>query len=351
MSEKKEEHVKKEYWLAIFLSAACPMVLGASFDCAKASSPIEKNICADKQLSELDEALSAAYKSALANAADPQAVKGRQRAWLTEERNKCQDTPCLKNAYLKRQNELSTGKVKAAGSKMTITGRIESGQMTSSIVTESGVDIAFESNSNVGKRIFDICKVNDVCEVTGVVEADDLLTAVSAVHKLKSGQQVAAKPQVQPRAEPVKRSQSSVDDLEKSFQEHLGYVVAMVQVFMDAPDVQDMAKFAVSQYMEEVIANTSLTVAYESEVLNTKGAVCHSPAADRIPEVLRFADAARAPVMFNPGSMIFVNTVYFRDLCTMYKKAPERVSDLYRQHIAQIKSTTGGKTYEELKRR
>jgi uncharacterized protein len=343
--------VNKNYWLAIFLSAACPMVVGASFDCAKASSPIEKSICADKQLSELDEALSAAYKSALANAADPQAVKDRQRAWLIEERNKCQDASCLKNAYTKRQNELSTGKAKAAGNKMTITGRIEWGQMTSSIVTESGADIAFESHSNVGKKIFDICKVNDVCEVTGVVEADDLLTAVSAVRKLKSGQQVAAKPQTPPRTAPVKRTQSPVDELEKSYQEHLGYVGAMVQVFLDAPEVRDMAKFAVSQYMDEILANTALTVAYESQILNTKGAVCHSPAADRIPEVLRFADATRAPVMFNPGSMIFVNTAYFRDLCVMYKKAPERVSDLYRQHMAQIKSTTGGKTYKELERR
>jgi len=64
--------------LICFLEASA-----ASFDCAKASSQVEKTICSDPELSKLDEELGATYEAALRNA--PQTVaqlRREQRRWL-----------------------------------------------------------------------------------------------------------------------------------------------------------------------------------------------------------------------------------------------------------------------------
>jgi uncharacterized protein len=84
------------------LFLAWSAVHAASFDCAKASTSIEKNICADSQLSNLDSQLMQAYRQSLASAGNGDAVKAEQRAWLVEARNKCQDVACLKSAYAER---------------------------------------------------------------------------------------------------------------------------------------------------------------------------------------------------------------------------------------------------------
>ena len=70
-----------------------PCVHSASFDCAKATTKIEKVICANPKLSELDEKLSALYKKVLELSPipwrggvrddDPEAIK-RRILWLSE---------------------------------------------------------------------------------------------------------------------------------------------------------------------------------------------------------------------------------------------------------------------------
>jgi uncharacterized protein len=82
-------------------------LFGASFDCSKAETFIEKAICSNKELSDLDDQLLNAYKKALAS--DPQ-QKDLQRQWLKLDRNVCQDTNCLKLSYKKRLNELNSSK-------------------------------------------------------------------------------------------------------------------------------------------------------------------------------------------------------------------------------------------------
>ncbi|HLK91961.1 MAG TPA: lysozyme inhibitor LprI family protein [Polyangia bacterium] len=84
------------------VAAAAPVAAAASFDCAKARAPIEKTICGDAALSELDGRLAAAYRRALALASDPEALKTEQRAWLTGKRKSCADAVCLKQAYAAR---------------------------------------------------------------------------------------------------------------------------------------------------------------------------------------------------------------------------------------------------------
>lgn len=86
----------------------------AGFDCAKAVSFVEKAVCADKRLSELDDALASAYKETAANAADPASLKSGQLAWL-KTRNACQDLDCLLALYKKRIRFLDTFSEKFTG--------------------------------------------------------------------------------------------------------------------------------------------------------------------------------------------------------------------------------------------
>jgi uncharacterized protein len=96
-------------WAVLALTAALLLfplaAFAASFDCAKAASVIEKLICADDQLSKLDERVAEAYKKLLP--LDPSAWRSRQHAWLTHERNRCSDAPCLKTAYERRLDYLA----------------------------------------------------------------------------------------------------------------------------------------------------------------------------------------------------------------------------------------------------
>jgi uncharacterized protein len=79
----------------------------ASFDCAKASTLVEKAICSESQLSDLDDSLQQSYKKAMASTHDAAALKSDQRAWLTNVRNKCPDSACLKRVYTERVASLS----------------------------------------------------------------------------------------------------------------------------------------------------------------------------------------------------------------------------------------------------
>lgn len=78
----------------------------ASFDCAKAATSIEKTICSDDRISDLDSQLMQSYKKSMSTADNADALKLEQRAWLANVRNKCQDAACLKLAYADRIAQL-----------------------------------------------------------------------------------------------------------------------------------------------------------------------------------------------------------------------------------------------------
>lgn len=59
-------------------------LFGASFDCAKALSNVEKMICADPELSALDENFSKAFKEAMKNTEDKEDLKKEQFTWMKE---------------------------------------------------------------------------------------------------------------------------------------------------------------------------------------------------------------------------------------------------------------------------
>jgi uncharacterized protein len=79
-----------------------PVARAASFDCAKAQTPVEKMICSDATLSDLDGRLASAYRRAIGLASIPEPLRAEQRSWLTTERRKCADVTCLKRAYQQR---------------------------------------------------------------------------------------------------------------------------------------------------------------------------------------------------------------------------------------------------------
>jgi uncharacterized protein len=90
---------------AIFL-AWMPYVHSASFDCAKAKTKIEKLICANPKLSQLDEKVSALYKKVLEQSPVPEDTKEQQREWVKDPRNLCKDAACLEEAYASRISDL-----------------------------------------------------------------------------------------------------------------------------------------------------------------------------------------------------------------------------------------------------
>ena len=87
-------------------------VQAASFDCAKATTKIEKLICTDTVLSRLDEELAAAYKTALQDEKQAESIRQAQKEWM-KERNSCTDVPCIKQAYDTRLQALATSTVNA----------------------------------------------------------------------------------------------------------------------------------------------------------------------------------------------------------------------------------------------
>ncbi len=77
----------------------------ASFDCAKAGSPIEKMICSNQMLADYDVRLMSSYKAAMAASSDKAAIKDAQRAWMAQ-RNACTTLDCVSHAYQMRLRQL-----------------------------------------------------------------------------------------------------------------------------------------------------------------------------------------------------------------------------------------------------
>mgnify|MGYP000853181553 FL=1 len=90
--------------VAMFVATGA--IEAASFDCTKATTEVEKLVCADAALSAQDEALAATYRQA-ASLTTPGDTEPRasQRAWL-KQRNACTEAECVANAYRARIAEL-----------------------------------------------------------------------------------------------------------------------------------------------------------------------------------------------------------------------------------------------------
>lgn len=86
----------------MLFAGATSLAHSASFDCTMAATAIEKTICSDSRLSDLDSQLNQSYKKLLSASTNPYFLKSEQRDWLATVRNKCQDAACLGQAYTDR---------------------------------------------------------------------------------------------------------------------------------------------------------------------------------------------------------------------------------------------------------
>ena len=103
--------------LLLMILPACAQA--ASFDCAKPATQVEHLICADPELSKLDEEMTEAYTAILQDQAKAKAAMAMQRMWL-EVRNDCNDPACLKTAYQARLRELHPAAEEAAAIALQI---------------------------------------------------------------------------------------------------------------------------------------------------------------------------------------------------------------------------------------
>ena len=101
----------------------------ASFDCAKAASPVEKLVCSDEGLAALDVQMAAVFgKLVAANPANAPDLRSDQRAWLLQ-RTQCLDgtqrttqLTCLKEHYQNRMALLQSNAFVVCG-KPVLTGK------------------------------------------------------------------------------------------------------------------------------------------------------------------------------------------------------------------------------------
>lgn len=108
--------MRKLFFLTVVAGALLlhPVNLPAvSFDCSKNVGPVERAVCSDRRLSELDDRLAEAYRNALANSADRNGVKADQVKWLRSDRDRCRDTTCIEAAYMRRLSQLQTNAAQA----------------------------------------------------------------------------------------------------------------------------------------------------------------------------------------------------------------------------------------------
>jgi uncharacterized protein YecT (DUF1311 family) len=87
--------MKKILWLIPCLALPA-WAYAASYDCGKASTAVEKLICSDDQLSQLDDELVDIYKHAVKEEKGGSVIKNSQGGWL-KSRNNCGTSPYAKD--------------------------------------------------------------------------------------------------------------------------------------------------------------------------------------------------------------------------------------------------------------
>lgn len=86
-----------------------------SFDCAKASNAVERAICTDPALAELDVQMASQYKQVVHATADKKALKADQRRWLQQMHSQCADGAfqCIQQHYRERLTQLKQSNTSA----------------------------------------------------------------------------------------------------------------------------------------------------------------------------------------------------------------------------------------------
>jgi uncharacterized protein len=121
MKKRIRRLVMKAGFLFVVLPLCLPgNVQAASFDCAKASTKVEKIICDNPEISMLDDELSASYKTALQDDKQADSIKHAQKQWM-KERNGCADADCVQRAYEARLQGIASPTATSTPLSMTKT--------------------------------------------------------------------------------------------------------------------------------------------------------------------------------------------------------------------------------------
>ncbi len=99
--------MKQIAWIILGSLAFVESAHSAGFDCTKASTKIEKLICADSELSKLDSILMDVYRLTIDKNIEKANAIQDQRLWLKNERNTCENIDCLWDFYQARITKLS----------------------------------------------------------------------------------------------------------------------------------------------------------------------------------------------------------------------------------------------------
>lgn len=107
------------YASSIFLILWATNTNAASFACSEAISIVERLICSDSVLSNLDDKLAHEYNTARKNTRDLQSLRDSQRTWL-QKRNACgSNASCIAYAYNERISQLSKTQTNSTSSNQS----------------------------------------------------------------------------------------------------------------------------------------------------------------------------------------------------------------------------------------
>jgi uncharacterized protein len=124
----------------------------ASFDCNQAKTPVEKTICNNEKISQLDEELAVIFKEAVKREA--QTIKEQQRNWI-KVRNSCKGENCVHEAYKNRISELNEF-VRSFDKEMNYVARAKQEE-------QKNLDKTEFKPTDKDKRIIDYTHLANVC--------------------------------------------------------------------------------------------------------------------------------------------------------------------------------------------
>ena len=90
-------------WICVGSGAAW-----AAIDCSRAKTNADLMICSNSSLAAAQEEMAWVFRQALRRGVDQILLRDSQRNWYENERNVCNDAPCLLKAFNDRSAELAS---------------------------------------------------------------------------------------------------------------------------------------------------------------------------------------------------------------------------------------------------
>ena len=106
--------MRRSILIFIFLVISCKNMYSASFDCIHSQISLEKMICSDKSLSQIDEQLNGVYESTIERLDDSMAQQ------IMLQHKKCVNIECLRTVYDTRLLEVTCEKSNIGSSRGAI---------------------------------------------------------------------------------------------------------------------------------------------------------------------------------------------------------------------------------------